>query len=502
MHYLFLENHCMCQVIPYTVFMKTTRNDHFFICNDRIYDMLGIIIPSSEPIGISGDGELQPLLACGDRSLKLLEGTTVSYTISLASVPTTLHEYDKGTFLYGTDSGTVGLIEITKQSHDEKWVIPNDSNLGGVRSLFAANVVNSGKKEVLVGRDDGHLQVFSISQDNIAEEIYKLKLQSTISSVLVGCVRIHQQPEIIVVLYSGDIIGLAIGTPQNNTRLLSSVADLKKEINDLEAARLNRQTKQSFKQLTPVDINDTFRLNSADACYNLVVELTVSVSFLVLQSNVPVDILDTEKIQRTSSFSPCEAAESNYLLATFSFPKGASRIEMKVRAIEGQYGWLQAYIVTETQPKAALIRRYKICALSLHQRMNENFNHEEAYNRLELSGPFGFGDIHGWISNCFSDLPHRTSTEEATAAYMSTFLGTKVFCTYREGEAVFYSDNISTISILRDVIVKEGTAKNIPIKIKSGILCKICAVSSSIHTTYNIACVDIVLLHALIRSKF
>ncbi len=40
---------------------------------------------------------------------------------------------------------------------------------------------------------------------------------------------------------------------------------------------------------------------------------------------------------------------------------------------------------------------------------------------------------------------------------------------YRKGEAVFRSDNMSTISVIKEVLSKETTKKNIPVKISHGI---------------------------------
>ena len=45
-----------------------------------------------------------------------------------------------------------------------------------------------------------------------------------------------------------------------------------------------------------------------------------------------------------------------------------TRLEVKIRSIEGQYGTLQAYITPRLQPKTCQLRRYQIKPMSLHQR--------------------------------------------------------------------------------------------------------------------------------------
>ena len=45
---------------------------------------------------------------------------------------------------------------------------------------------------------------------------------------------------------------------------------------------------------------------------------------------------------------------------------------------------------------------------------------------------------------------------------------TVLFYAFRKGQAIFRSDNISTISILKDVLSKEATKKNISLNITYG----------------------------------
>jgi len=56
-----------------------------------------------------------------------------------------------------------------------------------------------------------------------------------------------------------------------------------------------------------------------------------------------------------------------------------------------------------------------------------------------------------------------------TFYFQNTFLDTQLESTYRKGEGVFKSDNISTISILKDVLSKEATKRKINLNISYGI---------------------------------
>ncbi|GFW53633.1 bardet-Biedl syndrome 7 protein homolog [Trichonephila clavipes] len=64
------------------------------------------------------------------------------------------------------------------------------------------------------------------------------------------------------------------------------------------------------------------------------------------------------------------------------------------------------------------------------------------------------------------EVPDRMPPGEcATFYFKSTFLDTVLHCYYKKGESIFKSDNISTISILKDVLTREATKKKISLDI-------------------------------------
>ena len=64
----------------------------------------------------------------------------------------------------------------------------------------------------------------------------------------------------------------------------------------------------------------------------------------------------------------CHFQEGNFLLATYRCQANTTRLELKIRSIEGQYGTLQVYVTPRIEPKTCQLRQYKIKPLSLHQR--------------------------------------------------------------------------------------------------------------------------------------
>lgn len=87
-------------------------------------------------------------------------------------------------------------------------------------------------------------------------------------------------------------------------------------------------------------------------------------------------------------------------------------------------------------------------------------------NVLTLKGNFSQGEMHSWISNCLNEVPERvSSTDENVLIFKNVFLNTFLICKYSKGIAEFKSDNISTISVIKDFITKEATTRHIKIEL-------------------------------------
>ena len=88
-------------------------------------------------------------------------------------------------------------------------------------------------------------------------------------------------------------------------------------------------------------------------------------------------------------------------------------------------------------------------------------------NILTLKGNFSQGEMHSWISNCLPEVPERVdSTEENVLIFKNLFVETYLICRYAKGEAEFKSDNISTISVIKDYLTKEATTRHIKIELQ------------------------------------
>lgn len=469
------------------------KDANHFLSADSICDV--ICIPTNKV------SDVTPVLACQDRVLRVLQDSDLLYEVEVPGPPSVMQLYgndggDEGDeILYGTSDGRVGLVQIGRMAPSHRWELPNEKRNGGVLALDSYDITADGVLDLIVGRDDGLVEIYSYDESDEPIFRFKQQLSESVTSVQGGVIATQGFDEIVCSTYAGWVLGL---TSEQMSKGLSStpiipdtaakakINSLKGELEELQQKVVTerekyQQTATSKTAISAVphfDINDKFVLNREDASYTLSLELQLPIDNVLLQSDVPIDLLDVEKNSAVVSYSACNPEEGNFLLATYRCQANTTRLELKIRSIEGQYGTLQAYVTPRVQPKTCRVKQYQIKPLSLHQRTHV-FDDARPLNTIKLSGPFSLAEVHSWVCFCLPELPERTPPGDCiTFHFVSTFLDTQLECVYRtgfdsgsnakvtkKGEAIFRSDNISTISILKDVLTKEATKKKISLNI-------------------------------------
>ncbi|XP_063692711.1 Bardet-Biedl syndrome 7 protein homolog [Bolinopsis microptera] len=451
------------------------QDTHFYLSCDKINDM----------IGIPGTGkDIFPVLGCQDRVLRVLSGSELLYEAEVPGSPETLALFDimsgfgHNNLIYGTKDGIIGLCTVNKDNPCHRWEIANSNNLGGITAIDTYDVNNDGVSELVIARDDGTVEVYSISEGQ-PKLITSKNVSESITSIGAGLITSAGHADVVVATYPGHVISLTsqvkshvaqnIISPSAKTKL----DDLKKDIEDLKRQVLAEREKyqksagsdSAISAVVKFHVNDKFTLNPVDANYLLSIEIQMPIENVLLQCDVPIDLLDVERNSAVVSHSACDPEDKNYLLATYRCQANTTRLDVKVRSIEGQYGTLQVYITPRIQPKTCQLKQYQIKPLSLHRRTHI-IDSDRPMNTLKLSGKFSLGEVHSWIGYCIPEVPDKCpSGESITMFFQSTFLDTQLECNYRQGAVEFRSDNISTISILKDVITKLATQRKIAVNI-------------------------------------
>ncbi|XP_042226350.1 Bardet-Biedl syndrome 7 protein homolog isoform X2 [Homarus americanus] len=475
--------------------------NHYHDCQDSNYYLAADMINDVITLPVEKMKYLVPVLACEDRLLRVMRDSEVLYSVELPSPPSTLQLFynDGGEngdqLLYGTSDGKIGLVQLGRGSASHRWVCESGSSAGnastlrhgGITCMDHHDMTGDGVRDLLVGRDDGSIEVFSYEDGDESEPVLRFSMacSESVTSVQGGVVGNAGYDEIVASTYTGWIFGVTSEPMDRHMTSESGVVHisqdskhkiqrLRTEIDELQQRVLSERdqyqaaTQSTFPGISAVpffSVNDRMTLNRSDASYLLSLEVQTAIDNVLLQSDVPIDLLDVEKNSAVVSYSTCDPDSGNFLLATYRCQANTTRLEVRIRTIEGQYGTLQSYITPRLQPKCCQVRQYRIKPLSLHSRIH-NFDPNRPYNILTLKGQFTLPEIHAWVVFCLPELPERTPAgDQAEFTFVSTFLDTQLQCVYGAGEAVFKSDNISTISILKDVLSKKGTRKKVRLDI-------------------------------------
>lgn len=187
------------------------------------------------------------VLACSGRVLRVVEHCRVRQSIELESVPTVLH-IPKGyndRFICGMTDGRVVLFRVGNfvSNFTEETLVEPTENSTAVTTLDVFDLTGDGKVELIVGRRDGSIQVYSLpSEENAFDlsvrqiynevkilsiwssldaESHSLKMfmcrfqnfNESISSVQGGTIDSNGYSEAVVCTYTGRIFGLSTRCP-------------------------------------------------------------------------------------------------------------------------------------------------------------------------------------------------------------------------------------------------------------------------------------------------
>lgn len=467
--------------------------NHYNDCRDANYLLAGDKINDIISLPAEKVKTLTPVLACEDRSVKVVRDSEVVYTAELPGPPSTLQLFynDGGEHgdqvLYGTADGKIGLMTLARDGPEAGWVMEGDKSYAGIQCMDNYDVTGDGVRDLIVARHDGTIEVYSYEDGEEVEPSlkYSSNCGESVTSVEGGVVSAPGYEEVVAATYTGKVFALSsiptgsaasagAGNKNINSDTCVRIAKLKGEIDELQQAVSKEREKYQAQAVSSlggmsaipkISVKDKMTLNQTDASYILSLECQTAIDNILLHSDVPVDLLDIEKNSAVVSYSACKPEEGNFLLATYRCQANTTRIEIKIRTIEGQFGTLTAYLTPRLQPKCCQVQTYRIRPLSLHMRTH-SVDINRPQNILTLRGQFSIGEIHSWVSFCLPEVSEKVpASNSASISFISTFLDTILLCEYSKGSGVFKSDNISTISILKDFLTKEATKKRIQLDI-------------------------------------
>mmetsp|Transcript_19110 Transcript_19110/g.35489 ORF Transcript_19110/g.35489 Transcript_19110/m.35489 type:complete len:809 (+) Transcript_19110:174-2600(+) len=454
------------------------------------------------------EDHLDALLGCQDRSIRVIRNGECISNLGVDVNVTSLGCYDKNKIqpgpkrvVFGTSSGTVAMLRVDQDGAGAHgWAISAKSKARGmVNVLTFSDISKDGVDDIVVGWEDGSIEVlgFDVNPD-LPQTQFSANLGESVSSLAVGRLSNAEFEEIVCVGFSGKVVSFT--NEPLNTKDASDVhgrthakinnenkiRSLQKELGELESKISQKRTQLTAKEraaqrdiaedggddrdgpsvmLPTFDAKTIFALDEEEAAYKISVEIPLEMNLVLLASSVSVDLLDSDTSTATVSRSPPPPDSDLKLCACYRMVEGGSRLQMKIRTTEGEYGEITATIVGNSVPtKSAVVVKLPVKPLSLHCRAVA-FREDELQrelNVLTLRGSFSVNVAHEWMRACVPEIPPYVESDEVKAwTFRNVFTGSILKVTYEKDLMRVESDNLSTLAIFKECVSRESMRRRV-----------------------------------------
>uniref|UniRef100_T1GR45 Bardet-Biedl syndrome 7 protein homolog n=1 Tax=Megaselia scalaris TaxID=36166 RepID=T1GR45_MEGSC len=412
---------------------------------------------------LCGDTIVDVVALCQIIVLRVLEHCRVRQTIELESVPTVLHvprSFPTDRILCGFADGKVSIFYFGNFTGDVKQevLIKNELNSSAITCLDTYDLDGEGKDQLIIGRRDGTVQIYTMPMGNELDveprQIYKEVFPESISAIQAGCVYSNGFIEIVVLSYNGSIFGLTtqvISVSLSDKEVIKKIVKRPDDTNAIESQVIEgndeNQTislvkpKENYKinsqlmnlgvsSTNLLDITSQLNLSQESGTMNLFLEIPYSIETVTLQSEVSLELAYFDK--SIGEIIDSSTPTGYQFSAKITLKTETNRFEANFQTIEGQYG-----------------------------------NQDRPYNTLSLKGSFSLAEIHNWLEQCIPEIPEKLggANEPNKFYFKNVLIGSLLECKFSKGQANFKSDNLTTISILKDFLTKEATKKRIKLEI-------------------------------------
>ncbi|KAI9565490.1 hypothetical protein GHT06_009282 [Daphnia sinensis] len=465
------------------------KETNYFLSTDRI-NAVAVLPLDKVP-------SLTPLLGCQDGTIYSLRDSAVRHRLPLDGIPTAmqLFQNDGGTsgewVVYGTSLGQIGLVRWSRAGPAVEWVMQLPSQTT-VTSLDFYDLSDSGANQLIIGREDGFVDVYQVSPEDGAMRsptiIFSQNCNDSIAVVRGGIVGAAGFPEVLVATQRGWIFGLttcesamrrkqtdevtAARTNTHSTERQKNLQYLKSEVEFLERQVKEAQNNKPFLLVpeseamgTSAELNMNFV--AQQNAYFVVVESQVSINFILVQSNTNVQLMDIERNLAILSLMDSKQNGTFQLTATFRCQSNTTRLEMKLICNERSTSdQVRLYVSLNFQePRLVILKSFPLVCLCRHVRCQPfEWSESTPYGSLTLQGGFSQADAHNWIASCLPNIPDKVPSDEEIHFYFrNDQWQSKLAVHYRRGEIMFLSDNAVVLSYVRDFISREATAKSVPL---------------------------------------
>ncbi|KAL0212018.1 hypothetical protein RCL1_005644 [Eukaryota sp. TZLM3-RCL] len=497
----------------YSVY-KDDEEEYFFLSSEIISSFLPLpllssVLPSPSPV----------LLGSTDCSLRLVQGNTLLCQITLPSPITSLCclTFDPTDFLestatpfgdvrvaYGLQNGITGVVSVTGRTINHLWSSEGISELSATSSIVALDICSMNFLEdttidvLIVGREDGLVQFIGDTSENTSGSMFsfcgELKFDDKISSICHG--RFLSTSGIFapfVSCISGRVFHLFAANSPSEFKITSShVKKLETEVIDLESKlkkMVSKYDSLSQSAVTSSNISVKILPLTEIAAFKLVVESEMPIIRVLLTSSVPISLMSSTSginfstscdktiesnettltlIKTTDSFAAFNHTEGNNKVAAVLVPTASSalRVETYFRTIEGTTGVIDLVTMFRGYGDDISTKKSSIPLkpLALHHIIAQVPPMVDT-SEVSITGTFSVSEAYRWLVQLVPGMSERLVSDSGTLSCVSLFSGAYLSISYRSGAIVAKSDNITALSIIKEMVSRLATRAKINVNI-------------------------------------
>jgi hypothetical protein len=472
-----------------------------------------------------GKTNIMCLIGSEDSKIKVIDENDLICSINVSSIPSYLevwkksnHDLSENYILFGTQSGSLGLIYLEKDKEKANkislkliWEINQNKNLGAIVGIKSFDIDLDGTNEIIVIRSNGDINIYSVGNSIMnVTLVSKFQTGEVLTGMDIGKFRSIEENDIMISSYSGLVFSV---TPQlnyfslknnqldrkslsKNIKDLSVDIELAKNLVEKKRSELNKQQNLGTNPLAknPFQVNYKLTLIPKDAVYLLKIESEYPIEMILMQSSgVCLDILETitndvmlNIIKDTSKSGKemngthitnnnqeplqNETNRNSKFLCTFKFKQPLHQLEILIRTHEGIADIINCTIIPNNKIKTAIVLEIPIKALSLHKKIDdlstitENnqpneeflFHDENLVNTLTIKGKFSASEMNQIFSMIIPDIPEKTAKENMKYFLKSTFLNTVLEIIIDKEICRIKSIYLSPIVIIKEHVTKQA----------------------------------------------
>ena len=483
---------------------------------------------------ITRDYECDVVLACQDRCIRVISGSQCSIEIPVSSPVSSVTTvtairsngingyegdgtldigasaigYDATGILYGTEMGEIGHVQVNREgSLSKSWCIEDNARSlesSKVNAIILADLTKNGVVELIIGRDDGRVEVFgSKGSSDITSPLVKMfskSLGESVRSLQCGSINSSEHNEIIAAGYSGKIVSFTTelitqrapddgyGRSQHTVNDENRIKFLKSELKQLQSKVYKEKDKLKTMYSgngggrTLLDkacnfgaqnfpLHTSFILDSENAVYKLKIEIQSPLDMVIIRSPAVLELKESSHTMIIPSIVPFEynnpdltfkaASEINCFRAKFVAMylcrNNEKNLDIHFRPCEGHnLGDIIVIVIARCNPKTAKVEKFKLKPLSLHTKIHEPISSKllSQGSSIRFTGSTSINQSLEWVSKLFPEVPQRLedNEDEVTLRFMNSFTKAVTICIIHKDEIIVESDSISTLSIAKETL--------------------------------------------------